>query len=266
MIEIFDARPALIGVVHLLATPGAPRFAGPFERVVARATEDARCLCANGCDALIVENFGDAPFYPDRVPSETIASISVCVREVVGLVGSIPVGVNVLRNDARAALGIASATGARFVRVNVHTGAAITDQGLIEGRAHESLRERARLAPSVLILADAHVKHATPLGRESLSECVSDLVQRGLCDAVIVSGAATGHAPRLEDVREAREAAGVTRMFLGSGVNADNAPLLLAHADGAIVGTALKKDGRIENAVDAARVARLRRIFDSLKR
>src|SRR5205085_570792 len=91
---------------------------------------------------LIVENYGDAPFFPTNVPAETVAALTLACREVVALAEGRPVGVNVLRNDARAALGIAVAAGARFIRVNVHTGVAATDQGLIEGDAAATLRAR----------------------------------------------------------------------------------------------------------------------------
>lgn len=265
MSRLFSRRPLLIGVVHLLPTPGAPRFEGSFERVVERAVEDAGALRAQGCHALLVENFGDAPFFPAGVPAETIASLAICTRAVIGASGGIPVGVNVLRNDARAALGIAAATGASFVRVNVHASAAVTDQGILEGRAFETLRERARLAPQVSLLCDAHVKHAAPLARESLREAVSDLVQRGLADSVIVTGRATGVAPLANALKEAREAAEGAPVLIGSGLDADNAAALLPLADGAIVGTYLKREGRIENPVDPARVARLARVFDELR-
>lgn len=270
-------RPCLIGVVHLPALPGAPRWdpartsladgrtpsADPLERVLAAAAEDARALAHNGCHALIVENFGDVPFHPTRVPPETIAAMALAVRAVRDAAPALPVGVNVLRNDARAALGICAATGAAFVRVNVHAGAAVTDQGIVEGRAFETLRERARLAPGVAILADAHVKHATQLSRETIGECVEDLVQRALCDGVIVSGAATGRPPDVERVRAARAAAGDVPVLIGSGLDERNAREFLAHAAGAIVGTALKVDGRVGNAVDPARVRRMRALFDA---
>ncbi len=293
------SRPCLIGVVHLEALPGAPRWAErertsavrertsatrlvavardpmpdserieswPLERVLAAAVRDARALASNGCDALIVENFGDVPFHPTHVPSETIAAMAIAVRAVLEVAPRIPVGVNVLRNDARAALGICSATGAAFVRVNVHSGAAVTDQGIVEGRAFETLRERARLAPDVAILADAHVKHATQLSRETLAESVADLVHRALCDGVIVSGSATGRPPDAERVRDARSAAGDVPVLIGSGLDEHNAALLMGHATGAIVGTSLKFEGRVENAVDPARVRRMRALFDTLAR
>ncbi len=255
--------PFLVGVVHLLPTPGSPRAgADALSRVLARAVEDARALVAGGCDALIVENFGDAPFHPREVPPETVASLALAASAVISIAGATPVGVNVLRNDARAAIGICAATGASFVRVNVHAGAAATDQGILEGRAHETLRERARLAPGVALLADAHVKHATPLGRESLGDAVRELVQRALADAVLVTGRATGSPPSIEDLREAREAAGTAPVLAASGVTVENAEEILRHVDGAIVGTSLERDGRTAEPIDPARVVRLRAVFD----
>jgi membrane complex biogenesis BtpA family protein len=164
---------------------------------------------------------------------------------------SLPVGVNVLRNDARAALGIAAATGAAFIRVNVHTGAMLTDQGLIEGRAAETLRERARLAPGVAIVADVHVKHAVPLGGERLVDAAEDAWKRGLADALVLSGRATGSAPDPSVLRELRAALGArVPLLLGSGVTAENAHTLLAAADGAIVGTSLKARGEVHAPMD----------------
>ena len=144
--------------------------------------------------------------------------------------------------------------------MNVHTGAAATDQGTIEGRAAETLRERARLCPGALILSDVHVKHATPLGSESLGQAAREALGRGLADAVVVSGRATGCAPEMADLRAAREAiegVGTGRLLVGSGLDAGNAAELLSIADGAIVGTALKRDGRVDAPVDSERVRRL---------
>jgi len=178
----------------------------------------------------------------------------------------VPVGVNVLRNDARAALGLCASTGASFVRVNVHTGVAVTDQGIVQGRAAETLRERARLCAGVVILADVHVKHATPLSREPIGAAAMDAVERGLADGLIVSGRATGSAPDASLVSEVRASVGRSPIFLGSGVGVENARALLEHADGAIVGTALKRGGSVYAPVDRERVLRLRHAFDDARR
>lgn len=252
---------ALIGVVHLGATPGAPRYAGSMDPLIERAVADARALASGGCDALIVENFGDVPFFAGSVPPETVAAMALAVAEV-RRAAALPVGVNVLRNDARSALALCAATGAAFLRVNVHTGAAATDQGTIEGRAAETLRERARLAPEAAILADVHVKHATPLGGESIGDAARDALERGLADGVIVTGRATGRAPDVAVLTEVREHVGAAPLYVGSGLDDSNAAALLAVADGAIVGTWLKREGRVANPVDEARVARLRAACD----
>jgi membrane complex biogenesis BtpA family protein len=262
----FGARPAFIGVVHLLPTPGSPGFGGRFEAVLERAVLDARALVGGGVDALLVENFGDAPFFAHAVPDETVASMALALHEVQRASAGLPVGVNVLRNDARAALGLAAATGASFVRVNVHTGAMVTDQGLIEGRAAETLRERARLCPAVAILADVHVKHATPLGSETLVEAALDARSRGAADALILTGPRTGLPPARAALLEVRERLGSCPLLIGSGLGEQDAQELLALVDGAIVGTALKRSGRVEEPVEEARVARMRARFDSLRR
>jgi membrane complex biogenesis BtpA family protein len=254
-------RASVVGMVHLDPLPGAPGFDedGGRERIRARAVSDARALAAGGCDAVMVENFGDVPFYPDEVPPHVVASMTDVVGRVVETVDC-PVGVNVLRNDAEAALSVASATGASFVRVNVHSGARVTDQGVVEGRAHETVRLRATLGCDVAFLADVDVKHSAPLGeRQSFDESVDDVVTRGLADAVVVSGRGTGHA--VDEDRLTRAAAACARhdapLFVGSGVTADTVQECLAHADGVVVGTALKVDGETTNPVDEERVRAL---------
>lgn len=260
----FAGRRLLIGVVHLRALPGAPLYGGALQPVLDAAVHDARALAEGGADALIVENFGDRPFYPAGVPPETVAAMAVCLAAVRTAAPALALGVNVLRNDARAALGLCAASGASFLRVNVLGSVAVSDQGLLEGRAHETLRERARLAPGARILADVHVKHARPLVAEPLASAGRDLLLRGLADALVVTGGATGEAPSAAQVAELRDALGEARLLVGSGVDERNATQLLARADGAIVGSSLKEGARLEAPVEPARVRRLREILDAL--
>jgi membrane complex biogenesis BtpA family protein len=257
-------RPALIGVVHLPALPGSPRSRSSMDAIVLQAVGDARAYEAGGADALIVENFGDAPFARGRVESETVAAMALCLAAVRAAC-TLPLGVNVLRNDARSALGLCLATGASFLRVNVLAGAAVTDQGIVEGDAYELLRARARLAPHVAILADAHVKHATQLSHESLHEACEELVGRSLADAVVVSGRATGKAPTPDEVAEAARGAAGAPVLLGSGVTLENASNLCRHARGAIVGSSLKRGGELAAPVDPARVRALRECFERME-
>lgn len=256
MDDVFDSQP-IIGMVHLAPLPGAPRFESR-ESVHERAVQDARALAAGGVDGVIVENYGDVPFYSDDVPKHLVAEMTRLVGIVCETV-EVPVGVNVLRNDAQAALSIAAATDASFIRVNVHSGARVTDQGLIEGTAHETLRLRERLGTDVRILADVAVKHSEPVGTENVERDTRDVVERGLADAVVVSGSGTGRAvdrDRLETVARVTDELGVPA-YVGSGVTHETAPELLSIADGAIVGSALKEQETTTNPVDESRVASL---------
>lgn len=253
----FDHEMPIIGVVHLPALPGSPESDGDRSAIRQRALADATALESGGVDALIVENFGDAPFYPDEVPAHVVADMTALTGAVMGAV-EVPVGVNVLRNDATAALSVAAATEANFVRVNVHVGAAVTDQGSIEGRAHETLRLRDRIDTDVAICADVGVKHATPLADRDIAGEASDAVERGLADAVIVSGERTGDRTALDDVRRVQKSIGEeVAVLVGSGVTTGTAPDVLEVADGAIVGTAFKTEGVTTNPVEEGRVREL---------
>ena len=252
----------LVGVVHLHAMPGDPRYrGGGFEQVELAALHDAEALVTGGVGALILENFGSAPFTKgtagSRLEPHQVAVMALLVRSLAGRFG-VSVGVNCLRNDAYSAIGIAAASMARFVRVNVHVGAYVTDQGIVEGEAATKMRYRRLLgAEDVAVLADVHVKHASPLGSVSLTSEVHDVFERGLADGVIVTGAATGSAASRERVAEVRAAADTRPVILGSGLVPENAADLLPYCDAAIVGTFVKRFGRVHEPVDAARVREL---------
>jgi hypothetical protein len=253
-------RHAVFGMVHLAPLPGAALFGGSIDAVIEAAANDARALAAGGCDGVVFENFGDRPFRK-HVDPETIAAMTRVIAEASRDL-RLPFGVNALRNDARAALGIGAATGAAFIRINVHTGAMVTDQGIIEGEAADTLRHRAVFAPDVLIFADHLVKHAVPVGEVDEIQMARDLRERGLADALIISGRETGAAADANRLLRTRETVDAP-ILIGSGLTTENA-LDYAGADGAIVGTSVKRDGRVEMPVDPSRVERVVRAFKRL--
>jgi membrane complex biogenesis BtpA family protein len=242
-------------MIHLLPLPGSPRYAGSFDQVLETSINEATALEEAGFPALMVENFGDAPFRADTSDPETIAAMALAVRGVVEMT-DLPVGVNVLRNDALSALAIAAVAGARFIRVNVLTGVMYTDQGPIVGRADEVARRRAVLGPEIEVWADVMVKHATPPPGLDMEQAVEDTVVRGLADAVIVSGTGTGVEPDADEAARARSVLpkGV-RLVIGSGAGVDNLGSLADVADTIIVGSSLKMDGNANEGLDPERVA-----------
>ena len=258
MKSLFATRQkVLIGVVHLGPLPGSPRWKGNLERVIESAVNDARAYERGGAHAVFIENFGDAPFTKTNVGAETITAMAAAACAVRAAI-RIPIGFNVLRNDACAALALCAACGGSFIRVNVHTGAMLTDQGIIEGDAYETLRYRERICPGVEIFADIHVKHAVSLGAWPIEIAASDTLERGLADALIVSGSGTGEAADVSDLERVRRACPDARILLGSGVTAEIVREY-AQANGFIVGTSLKRGGRVSNPVDVKRVTALAR-------
>ena len=269
--ELFGGVKPVLGMLHLRPLPGSP-VGGSLDDALAAARDDAEALTAAGVDGLIVENFGDAPFAAGRVPPATVAALAIVGREI-RRDHNVPLGINVLRNDAEAALSIASVVGADFIRVNVHIGAVVADQGVIEGRARETLLLRRALGSSVLIFADVRVKHARPLGvddgPEGLVAEARDARLRGLADALVLSGVATGAPADPGDFRRVREGLPDTPLVVGSGIGAGNLESFWPVADGFIVGTATKVAGDPRRPVDPAAArgildiaARLRREED----
>jgi membrane complex biogenesis BtpA family protein len=253
--QIFKTLNPIIGVVHLLPLPTSAQWGGSLRAVLDRAEQEAAALAAGGVNGIIVENFFDAPFVKDQVDPAVVSAMTMAVQRIKNLV-TLPIGVNVLRNDARSALAIASITDVQFIRVNVLTGVMATDQGLIEGKANEVLRYRRELGSEVKIFADVLVKHARPLGTPNLTTAVQDTIERGLADAVILSGWATGSPPSLEDLELARAAANGTPVLIGSGADWENVAQLMQAADGVIVSSSLKRHGQRRNPIDPIRVSR----------
>lgn len=252
--QIFKTPHPIIGVVHLLPLPTSCRWGGSLSCAIARAEQEATALASGGVDGIMVENFFDAPFAKSQVDPAVVSAMTLIVQRIANLV-TLPLGINVLRNDARSAMAIASCVDAQFIRVNVLTGVMATDQGLIEGEADTLLRYRRELGSNVKILADVLVKHARPLSAPNLTVAVQDTIERGLADGIILSGWATGSPPSLEDLELASAAANGVPVFIGSGASWENIATLMQAADGAIVSSSLKRHGKRDQPIDPIRVS-----------
>jgi membrane complex biogenesis BtpA family protein len=235
--------------------PGSPSYQGEWNKSLPFILKDAESLAKGGVDALMIENYGDLPFFPDRVPSETVAHLAVLARAVKKQF-KLPLGINVLRNDGIAALAIAKAAGADFVRVNILTGARLTDQGIIEGKAHEIMRFRKKIdASHIRVFADVAVKYSSALSERTLEAEVEETLHRSGADGLIVSGAGTGKPVDLERLKTVKQIASGVPVWIGSGVTVENIDELSPFADGFIVGSSLKSS--LEAPIDEKRVKKL---------
>lgn len=255
-----SSLPSLYGVIHLRPLPGSPHYAGDISAIAAACARDANTLADAGFDAVIVENYGDTPFMPGAVSAVTVAAMTRCCLAARVAAPTLALGINVLRNDAEAALAVALATSASFIRVNVHIGARLTDQGVIQGRAHETLRLRRSLGlEHVKLLCDIDVKHSAPLAARPLAEEVDDLVHRGGADAVLVTGSGTGRGVDLRDFDEVVRST-TAPVIVASGATQQSLPAL-RRAHGVIVGSALRADGKAGGAIDLGAARRFAEAF-----
>jgi membrane complex biogenesis BtpA family protein len=266
--ELFGNPKPIIAMIHLPPLPGSPFHRGqPFEEVVEQALRDAEVLKGEEVDGLMVENFGDRPFLkPDEIGHETTAFLAVVAREVIKATG-LPVGISCLANGAVQAIAASVASGAKWIRVNCWANAYIADEGVIEAAAPKALRYMRHLGVRELkVFADVHVKHGSHfiVSDRPFEELVRDVEFFG-ADAVVVSGARTGEETPVERVLAAK---GVTELpvLIGSGLRPENAGKLLMAADGAIVGTYLRKDGDPMKPVDPERTRRLMEAVRELRR
>ncbi|UQA62544.1 BtpA/SgcQ family protein [Polyangium aurulentum] len=242
-------NPVLVGVIHLPPLPGSPRYAGDLDASIERTGREARLLVEAGFDGVVVENFGDTPFFPGSVEPITVAAMTACALAAREAAPQAALGINVLRNDAEAALAVAVVARADFIRINVHSGARVTDQGVVEGAAHRTLRQRRALgAVAVRIHCDVDVKHSAPLAARPIGEEAHDLAARGMADAVLVTGSGTGRGVAEADLAAVLAAVHVP-VYVASGVTEETLSAV-RRAHGVIVGSTLRKSGLAGDPID----------------
>lgn len=256
--RLFPSDKVLIGVIHLPPLPGYPESPG-IEAVTEKALRDLEALESGPVDGILVENEEDRPHRVEAAP-ETVASMTRVTRELVLRAGRAAVGVEILLNDPEASLAVARAAGASFIRTDYFVDP--MERPEHGGRMHIDpdglLLYRRRIgAGGVLLLADIQVKYARMLVRRSLGESARLAREKG-ADAVVVTGSVTGEPPSPKELEEAKSGAEDVPVLVGSGLARENARELLSVADGAIVGTHVKRGA----AIDADRVRALLREID----
>jgi membrane complex biogenesis BtpA family protein len=252
--KIINKEKALIGMVHLHALPGTPKSKKTPQQIIDTAINEANTLVEYGFDAVLLENMHDTPYMLREVGPEIVATMTVAMHAVVDSV-DVPVGIQILAGANKAALAVAHATGAHFIRAEGFAFASIADEGLMDvADAGPLLRERRRIdADEIAILADIQKKHSSHAITSDLS--IGDHA-RGAdfmgADGVIVTGNHTGHAVDITHLQEVRGATELP-LLVGSGVTPENVNQVFEYADAAIVGSSIKKNGDWSQMLDSSR-------------
>jgi membrane complex biogenesis BtpA family protein len=261
--DLFGARRALIGVIHLQALPGTSGGRLVIDAIAEAAVAEARRYVEAGFHGLMIENTHDRPYLKGSVGPEIVAAMAAVAREVHRTVPA-PLGVQVLAGANRESIAVALACGAAFVRAEGFVFAHVADEGLIESSAGDLLRYRRAIgAEGIRVWVDVKKKHSA----HALTADV-DLVETAhaaeffLADAVIVTGAATGRPASPGEVRAVSHAVSLATV-VGSGVTPENLAEYAA-ADAFIVGSSVKRDGLWSNPLDASRLQAVVRAFAAL--
>lgn len=250
--SLFQVSKPVIAMAHLPALPGTPRYdpALSIAAMIERVDADLESLYAAGVDAVMFCNEDDRP-YRFQAGREDVAIMTRIVTEL--RPKDRPFGVDYLW-DAEAALCVAAATGAAFIR-EVVTGVYESDMGLWTPDASALYRLRRQInAEHIRIFANITPEFASPLGNRSITQRAKSAVVSSLVDAILISGPMAGAEPDYSALHEARQAVGHhVPVLLNTGARADNIGQYLSAADGVIVGSSLKVDGYTWNPVDRAR-------------
>lgn len=253
---LFPRAKPLIGVCHLPPLPDYPDSPG-IEALCEHALADLAVVQDCGLDGILIENEYDRPHRIKAHPGTVTAMQEICAA-VCAEATSAVVGCEILLNDPQASLDVARSAGARFIRSDYFVDRMTrADYGEFEIDPEGLLDYRKSIgAKDTLIMADIQVKFATMVQKRALQESARLAALRD-ADAIVVTGDETGSPPTPNQLREAR--AGIRSsgkdvgLLLGSGLDADNAFALLDECDGAIIGTALMRGGKM----DRDRVTRL---------
>lgn len=258
----------VIGAIHLPPLLGYSKFPG-LPETLHNALADLRAFEQGGVDGFIFENNYDNPHTTLAAPG-TLASMAL-VGQVLRKATKLPLGVNVLWNDFKAALTLAKLLDLQFIRVPVFVDSVKTQHGVVEATPQKVIQTRKSLeAEHVALFTDIQVKHAEMLSRRTLVQSAKLAIKNGT-DAVIVTGEWTGKAPNMEQLAALRAEISSFPLLVGSGLNDQNAPLLFRHANGGIISTSLKQGTpkRVEVNVKAYKqridIQKVKRLLGAVK-
>lgn len=252
--ETIGTEKAIIAMCHMQPLPGDPQYNKQLgmEWVVEKTLQDVRALQTGGVDAIMFSNEYSLP-YLTKVDCVTVAAMARVIGELKSEI-RIPFGVNCLW-DPVASLDLAAATGARFVR-EIFTGAYASDFGVWNTNCGAVIRHQHAIgAEDVKLMFNIVPEAAKYLADRDVASIAKTTVFNCRPDALCVSGATAGAATNPEVLKTVKDTVkDSTVVLVNTGCRVDTIEKLLGIADGAVVGTTFKYDGKFENAVDSERV------------
>ena len=200
--KIFGINKPVVGMIHVDALPGTPKYKGDVESIINIAVKEAMIYKNSGIDVIAIENMHDIPYLKRNVGPEIISLMSIIGREV-KKVSQLPCGIQILAGANKDALAAAHSAGMDFIRAEGFVFAHVADEGIMESDAGELLRYRKQIgAENILIFTDIKKKHSS----HSITSDVN-IVETAkaaeffLSDGVIVTGTSTGTETDIDELK-----------------------------------------------------------------
>lgn len=262
--SLFSSLKPVIGMIHVGALPGTPANSQSVAEIIAQAAREAALYRSAGVDGIAIENMHDVPYLRGEVGPEIVAAMAL-VGQAVKAESRLPVGIQILAGANLEAMAVAHAANLDFIRAESFVFAHVADEGLIQSSAAKLLRYRKQIgAERVQVWADVKKKHSSHAITADISLGVmAETVEFMRGDAVIITGGVTGDPPQLDDVEEAKAHCRLP-VLLGSGVDDKNIAEFWPKADGFIIGSFFKREGKWQNEVEARRVERFMTVVQQL--
>ncbi|MEQ2426258.1 BtpA/SgcQ family protein [Enterocloster hominis (ex Hitch et al. 2024)] len=182
----------------------------------------------------------------DQTPGElaglkNVAILSALGRTVKRMFPDLSLGIILEANNPSAAMYIANACGADFIRQKVFIGAMVKAGGVMTGRAGEVWEARKDMDRPVRVLTDIYDRTGVPLGPLPIETAAGQALKYG-SDGLILTGKNFEESLDLADrVRKQYPQAPV---YLGGGITEKNVGEAVKHCDGMIVSSCLLEDGK----------------------
>ncbi|MCF6346781.1 MAG: BtpA/SgcQ family protein [Flavobacteriaceae bacterium] len=254
--SIFKVDKPIIGMIHLKALPGTPKFNNNINEIIDAALHEVEIYKSANIDALAIENMHDVPYLKNDVGHEISSIMSIIAHEVKKLSG-LPCGIQVLSSANKAALAIAKNAGLDFIRAEGFVFGHVADEGYIDANAGELLRYRKTInADHIAVFTDIKKKHSS----HAITADV-DIVETAkaaeffLSDGLIVTGISTGESANIDEIKSIKKTCKIP-VIVGSGITLDNLTQYLPSSDALIVGSYFKKDGYWANELEQDKIAR----------
>lgn len=247
----------VIGMIHVDALPGTPKYGGNVNQIIKKAIEEALVYKNAGIKGIMIENMHDVPYLNNSAGPEITSTMAIIAYEIKRQT-NLFVGIQILAAANQEALAIAHSANLDFIRAEGFVFAHVADEGIIESNAGSLLRYKKQIgAEHVMVFTDIKKKHSS----HSLTSDVSivDTAKAAeffLSDGVVITGSSTGEEVDISELNQLKQNSNLP-VIIGSGITSDNICKYYNLADLFIVGSYFKKDGNWKNKVDKVRVEKL---------